>query len=76
MLTPKSRKSSAAEGIRRLVHICVGSLKIPGKGEHHIFDIVCPAMRERVTTKFRRAHFNSCVIRMCFYTPLFTVLIT
>ena len=36
MLTPKFRKSPAAERIRRLLHTCVGSLKIPRKGGRHV----------------------------------------
>ena len=36
MHTPKSRKSPAAERIRRLLHTCVGSLKIPRKGGRHV----------------------------------------
>ena len=36
MLTPKFRKSPAAERIRRLLHTCVGSLKIPRKGGWYV----------------------------------------
>lgn len=39
MLTPKFRKSPAAERIRRLLHTCVGSLKIPRKGGRHVLRI-------------------------------------
>lgn len=42
MLTPKFRKSPAAERIRRLLHTCVGSLKIPRKGGRHVLSKYFP----------------------------------
>ena len=45
MLTPKFRKSPAAERIRRLLHTCVGSLKIPRKGGRHVLSPASKFMR-------------------------------